>query len=208
MRILAFSDFHGLFGFKNHFIDVKQKLGLYKPDILLLCGDLQDRGSMKLIENRLENLEFSPILFVWGNSEEQLNVGYGLKNAINIHLKIKKINNIHFAGLGGDEYDVKRDIALIRKMIAEKYSEIERLIIISHVPPLNTVDLCNDGRNVGVKEYRNLILEFKPILVVCGHIHEEAQKMVQIGSTMVYNIGPKGVLFNIEKKSVTATNLK
>ncbi|NVM02257.1 MAG: metallophosphoesterase [Candidatus Helarchaeota archaeon] len=206
MKILAFSDFHGLFGLKDHYIDVKKKIKQYQPDLLLLCGDLQDRGSIRLLENRIQNLEFSPIFYVFGNSEEQLNLNTELKNAINIHLKIEFFNGIHFIGLGGDEFDVKRDIPEIRKLLSSSTS-IKNLIIISHVPPFNTVDLSNDGRNVGVPEFRDLINENEPILVTCGHIHENNQKVAWIGSSMVCNVGPQGVLFTIENIKISTLML-
>ncbi len=207
MKILTFSDFHGLFGLKDHYIDVKKKLEQYKPDLLLLCGDLQDRGSIKLLENRIQNLEYSPILFVWGNSEEQLNPNTELKNAINIHLKIKVFNGIHFIGLGGDEFDVKRDIPEIHGIISKNVPKNENLIIISHVPPFETVDLCNDGRNIGVAEYRDLVAKIQPLLVICGHVHEEVQKIAYIGSSMVCNVGPKGALFTIKNGKISTLML-
>ncbi len=208
MKVLAFSDFHGLFGFTDHFIEVKKKIDLHEPDLLLLCGDLQDRGSIKLLENRIKSLLYSPIFFVWGNSEEQLDITRELENAINLHLKIREIDGFHFVGLGGDEYDVKRDVGEMREMLKKTPLKGENLIIMSHVPPFNTVDSCNDGRNVGVAELRDLIEDFKPILVLCGHIHEQVQKLALIGSSRICNVGPKGVLITIEGKQVSIDMLK
>ncbi|MFX0133275.1 MAG: metallophosphoesterase [Candidatus Hodarchaeota archaeon] len=206
MKILAFSDFHGLFGLKDHYIDVKKKIRQYQPNILLLCGDLQDRGSIKLLENRIQNLQFSQIFFIWGNSEEQLDLEYRIKNAFNLHLRIKKCKGIHFLGIGGDEFDMKRDIPAVRKLLSASKS-IKNLVIISHVPPFNTVDLSNDGRNVGVPEFRDLINEYKPILVTCGHIHENNQKIAWIGDSMVCNVGPQGILFTIENNRISTLML-
>ncbi|MFX1450442.1 MAG: metallophosphoesterase [Promethearchaeota archaeon] len=207
MKILTFSDFHGLFGLIDHYIDVKKKIEQYHPDLLLLCGDLQDRGSVKLLENRIHNLQFSPIFFVWGNSEEQVDPSYELKNAINIHLKIKNIADLHFIGLGGDEYDVRGNISEIRRIILDNPLKGEQLILISHIPPYKSVDLCNDGRNVGVIEYRDLITEFQPMLVICGHVHEEVQKIAYIDSSMICNVGSRGVLFTIKNNNITTLML-
>lgn len=109
--------------------------------------------------------------------------------------------------MGGDEYDMKKNIKEIHKNLSES-SPIEKLVIISHVPPFNTVDLCNDGRYVGVKEFRDLITELKPILVACGHIHENSQKEARLGSTLIYNVGRQGVLFTIKNKIVSTVALK
>lgn len=201
MKILAFSDFHGLFGFKDHFIDVKNKIEKYQPDLVIICGDLQDRGSIKLLENRIQNVDFPNIFFVWGNSEEQLDPSKEIKFAENLHLKLKDFKEVYLIGIGGDEYDMKREIPKVRKILSTLRND-KPLIIISHVPPKNTVDLCNDGRNVGVMEFRELIIEFKPLLVACGHIHEEVQKSAWLDQTMVCNIGPDGILFTIVENKI------
>ena len=207
MKILAFSDFHGLWGLKDHFIEVKKKLEQYQPDLLLLCGDLQDRGTIKLLENRIQNLQFSPVYFIWGNSEEQLNLNQNVRFAENIHLVIKSFMDANFIGVGGDEYDMKNELPRARKMIS-KLPKNELLVIVSHVPPFQALDLCNDGRNVGVAKFRELIEKYQPKLVLCGHIHENAQKIAWIGRSMVCNVGSNGVLFNIDNNKVTARMLE
>ena len=202
MRILAFSDFHGLFGLKDHYIDVKKKIEQYQPDLLLLCGDLQDGGSIRLLENRICNLKFPSIFFVWGNSEEQLDLHYELRFAQNIHLKMKTFKAVNLMGIGGDEIDMKQGIPVVRNLLSSS-PPFEQLVFISHVPPFKTVDLCNDGRNVGVPEFRDLIIEYQPILVACGHIHENYQKTANIGPSLICNIGPQGVLFTLENKRLS-----
>ena len=163
----------------------------------MLCGDLQDRGSLKLLESRLESLKFSPIFFVWGNSEEQLNLNTNLEHAHNIHLKHMRLKDLDFIGIGGDEFDLKKEIQIITKLIDSVNPN--ELIIVSHVPPHNTVDLCNDGRHVGVPEFRALIEEFEPKLVLCGHIHEQCQKVEKIKDTTICNVGPEGILIIIDE---------
>jgi Icc-related predicted phosphoesterase len=47
---------------------------------------------------------------------------------------------------------------------------------------------------------RRVIEETNPDLCICGHIHETFGKHDQIGNTKIINVGPKGVIINIEKK--------
>ncbi|MHA1145858.1 MAG: metallophosphoesterase family protein [Candidatus Helarchaeota archaeon] len=206
MKILAFSDFHGLWGLQNHFIEVKKKLEIHEPDLLLLCGDLQDGGYIRTLEQRLRNLHFKNIFFVWGNSEEQLDMNLHLKNAVNIHLALMKFEGLDFFGLGGDEVDLKLALPKAREKLRK--ASTRELVIVSHVPPRGAVDTCNDGRQVGVPEFRDFIEQTQPILVACGHIHEQEQQATKIGRTLVCNVGRKGVLFTIKKRVASFLKLK
>lgn len=213
MKLLAFSDFHGLRGFINHYVDVKKKIDIYQPDILLLCGDLQDGGFERTrggfertLENRLRRLNFSRIFFVWGNSEEQLNINHELRHASNLHLRLQEHGGIHFLGLGGDEIDLKQALPKAESILES--SSCEQLVIVSHAPPHEALDLCNDGRDVGVPELREFIEKYHPLLVACGHIHENAQKTTKIGRSLICNVGRKGVLFKIEKNHISTQMLE
>ena len=60
-----------------------------------------------------------------------------------------------------------------------------------------------NGEHAGLKLYRDVILKYKPLLHVCGHIHE-AQGKAKIGKTIVVNAGYGGeehfALIDIDKK--------
>jgi hypothetical protein len=48
-----------------------------------------------------------------------------------------------------------------------------KTILISHAPPYNTnLDMTLNKRHLGSEALRKIITEKKPILVLCGHIHE------------------------------------
>jgi len=65
MKLLAFSDFHGLYGLKNHFKDVKQKLLEVKPDILIFCGDFCAPFTLAQIAEGFA----APVHAVFGNND-------------------------------------------------------------------------------------------------------------------------------------------
>ena len=48
----------------------------------------------------------------------------------------------------------------------------EKTILVTHVPPYNTVDKIFIGLHGGSKDLRALVDKFKPRLVISGHIHE------------------------------------
>jgi Icc-related predicted phosphoesterase len=54
-----------------------------------------------------------------------------------------------------------------------------------------------NGRHVGNKDFRSFIERIKPNLVICGHIHETAEKKDKIGKTIVINPGWEGVVVEL-----------
>ena len=59
-------------------------------------------------------------------------------------------------------------------------------VLLTHGPPLGVGDRCADGANVGCKYQREWILDMKPQLVVCGHIHE-GYGIYKLGETLIVN---------------------
>ncbi|MHA1130370.1 MAG: metallophosphoesterase, partial [Candidatus Helarchaeota archaeon] len=99
----AFSDFHGLFGLKDYFREVKQKLLEVKPDILVFCGDFRNNITIPLLRSRLRTLKFSNIFYVWGNSD-LVKPEFDLKIGTNLHLNLVPLNNeFGIIGIGGSK---------------------------------------------------------------------------------------------------------
>lgn len=72
--------------------------------------------------------------------------------------------------------------------IREKWALIpdDTDILVTHGPPLGHGDLMAHGERVGCEELAMRILEVKPILHVCGHIHE-GHGVTSNGSTLFVN---------------------
>src|SRR4029077_11960408 len=66
-------------------------------------------------------------------------------------------------------------------------------VLVSHSPPKGAVDVSSRGQRLGSTAVRKTIKRAKPILVVCGHIHESAGRQALIGTTPVVNAGPSGI---------------
>ncbi|MHA1264126.1 MAG: metallophosphoesterase family protein [Candidatus Helarchaeota archaeon] len=195
MKILAFSDFHGLFGLKNHFTDVKLKLSEIQPDILIFCGDFRNHLSIRQLTSRMKLLQHNQIYYVWGNDDE-LDPEFNLKIGTNLHLKTEEIaKSLLLIGIGGDELDVKWRIQELERLL--KKISPKKVILISHIPPFGILDYANDGRHVGSKPYRRIIDNYKPLLCLFGHIHEQEQRSIRIKETVFWNIGPKGIVINL-----------
>jgi len=64
-------------------------------------------------------------------------------------------------------------------------------IVLSHIPPLNTLDKNIRKENVGDNALLNYIIQKKPELFLCGHIHEARGEHV-FENTKVINAGSHG----------------
>ncbi|MHA1381167.1 MAG: hypothetical protein ACTSRG_22595 [Candidatus Helarchaeota archaeon] len=103
-------------------------------------------------------------------------------------------------GIGGSTNDIKLSIKALKDLIVGLNPDF--LILISHVAPFEHCDLAYDGRNIGSKHLLGLIKELqdkiKKNLVCCGHVHEQWTCNNRVGNAEIWNIGPKGILFEIE----------
>ncbi len=157
--------------------------------------------------SNIEMLEFETIEF-----GEYKIVGFGAKFPF-----------IHRSFLNKKSYKknkrIRNNILKLREEERKKLKlllreDSERTIILSHVPPKNTkLDKINapnnpwHGRHVGDDILRNAINKYKPLLNVCGHMHENQGK-VKIGKTLVVNsgYGKKGefAIIDLKGKKINA----
>ncbi len=198
MRILAFSDFHGMYGLTNHFLDVRKKIVETQPDLLIFCGDFRNEISIPLLESRLRWLKLPAIYYVWGNSDGQA-LDFTLKVGTNLHLKLIPLPlDFMICGLGGDELDVIRNLPKLEGLLSKK--GFSKLILVSHVPPFGCCDTAVEGIegiHAGSKLYRKVLEKYPPALCLFGHIHEAAQQTIILQGTTFWNAGPKGVFIEI-----------
>lgn len=193
MKILAFSDVHGE---KSALIKIKNKTIKENPDLLICAGDISFfTQKLKSIMNYLEKLN-KPILIINGNHESIESIEkYKSKNIIPIHNKTYEINNFIFFGYGGGGF-AQTDKNL-EKSIEKQNFKNKKLILITHAPPYNTkLDLLVD--HVGSKTIRNIILKYKPILSISGHLHENETVTDHIKETECINPGMFGKIIKIK----------
>lgn len=71
-------------------------------------------------------------------------------------------------------------------------------VLVSHSPPKGVLDRNTNGDSLGSEAVRNAIVEKKPKLVVCGHIHACASRQESVNrTTTVVNAGPAGLLWEL-----------
>ncbi len=197
MKLFAFTDTHGN---KKIILSLIKKIKISSPDVVICSGDLTNFsiGLQKfLMMFKKTNL---PLLIIPGNHETNSDLEKACKKtgfAVNIHKKIYSINNYFFFGFGLGGFAEKN--SELEKLIPKikKAAEGKILITVTHQPPHKTkLDYLNSGYS-GSKSIRNLIKEVKPKLNICGHLHENENKIDKINSTIIINPGHKGRIIKI-----------
>jgi len=166
MRILCITDIHSEVGRFEKILANEPR-----ADLLIIGGDFTNFGKPPEVDHLL--------------------------NLAQAHTRGVRIGDIGFFGVSamppwkGTMYEFpEEDLA---RFLAASYAQVEsspRFILVPHCPPHNSeVDRNASGVNVGSTAVRSWVDKVKPILVVCGHIHE-ARGQAKVSDTVVVNCGP------------------
>ena len=179
MRILQIGDIHC----DIRFLKKLAKLEV-NPDLLAVHGDVECNGE---IIDYLERIS-RRIIFVPGNMDDvYVSKLYG-ERGYNIDGEVRKIGSYYFCGIGGIS-PVTSIQSLKTKLEKIKHEVLGGLVILSHHPPRTAkTDLALGRIHAGLREINKLIEEYKPLLVMHGHIHE-ARGYEHLGETLVVNAG-------------------
>ncbi|MFH0936281.1 MAG: metallophosphoesterase [Candidatus Woesearchaeota archaeon] len=193
MKILVFTDIHGVFTILKKIARKSQK-----ADLLICCGDVSNFGrNLNKIFLFLKKLN-KPLLIIHGNHETYENIDEFSKMydyIINLHNKTYSIDNYEFFGWGGGGFS-RKDEKLDKINNKTKFNK--KLIFISHSVPYKTkLDALNHD-HVGSISIRKFIEKQKPILNFCGHLHENEARRDKINNTLIINPGPYGKIINLK----------
>jgi Icc-related predicted phosphoesterase len=199
MKLLLFSDLHVN---KDRCMDLVALSN--EADLVIGAGDF---GSLRMgVGKTIKWLSAirKPAVLVPGNSEsyhELRKACAAWGNAIVLHGSSATVAGLVFFGIGGGipvtpfgpwSWDFTEQQA--EDLLADCP---EKCILVTHSPPYGMVDLSSSGQHLGSRAILNAVKSKKTQLVVCGHIHESAGYMENIGNTTVINAGPKGLIFEI-----------
>jgi Icc-related predicted phosphoesterase len=200
MKIFIFTDLHGDFKALRKVI---KEINSQKPEIIICAGDISIFGdNFFYIVNEIDELGI-PFLIIHGNHEDNAMVKKAqqvMNNTINLHKAHYIYKDYIFFGYGGGGFShVDRqfeDLAKKFKKTIEK-TGITKIVLVTHAPPYKTeVDKVH-GTYAGNKSIRNFIVETKPVLHVCGHLHENEGKEDTIGKTRIINPGFLGKIVSV-----------
>jgi Icc-related predicted phosphoesterase len=188
MKLLALADLHS----EEELIDRLRAFSARGDfDAVLFCGDLTSNGPVSYAE---EVLSFFPNAYAVHGNMDPAEVAKKLEElGVSIHGKRVKLGEWNLVGLGGSnptpfhtpsEYSEEELEALLRKAGVDEFS-----IVLSHPPPFGSFDTVGKGVHAGSTALRKAIEQKKPILVICGHIHEHEGKEI-VGETLVVKLAP------------------
>lgn len=204
MKFLCFSDLH-----RDAAAAQKLVAASKQADIVIGAGDFAVRR--KGLEDTLDVLRQinKPAVLVPGNGEsveELRRAAAPWKQARVLHGGGCQIDGLDFWGVGGGipvtpfgdwsyDFDEVEAAELLQGCPSEG-------ILVVHSPPLDTVDHDSSGQIRGSRAIRSAVENRQPRLVVCGHIHSDWGKQIQLGPTTVLNAGPAGVMVELDLPSL------
>lgn len=198
MRIVAFVDLHGSF---TALKKLEEKAKRKNADVIVCAGDLTIfEQNLDDILERLDSIG-KRVLVVHGNHEtEEIMKAMcrRLKNVEFIHKKIVDVNGYAFAGFGGGGFSlVDKEFEKWQKQSSARLRG-KKIVFLTHAPPYGTsLDLIYD-EHAGSKSLVKFIKHHSPLVVACGHLHENAGKRNKIGRTLAINPGPEGVIIELK----------
>lgn len=217
MHIIHLTDIHGA----GYLID-EIAAEIKNSDLVIISGDITHFGKEKEAFKIIEKIERynKKIFAITGNCDHLEIEKYLEKKEINLHRNIRKVGNINFFGISGslpcpgttpNEYTDDNAGKWLNDM-TEKLDNSAFKILVSHQPPINTVnDMVSDNIHVGSSEIRKYIENHKPILCLTGHIHEGIG-IDSIENCIIVNPGPfrtgKYAVINIKVDGSTKIELK
>ncbi len=179
-KITIISDTHG----KHEYLTSKgMGNSLGSGDILIHCGDISNVGKTHEIKSFLDwfsNTPFTHKIFIAGNHDfgfelvDYIAPEYIEKGVTYLFDSSVEIDGIKFYGSPWQPEFYNWAFNLPRgEKLAEKWAKIpgDTDILITHGPAYRMLDHTINGQMVGDEDLFNRILEVKPKLHCCGHIH-------------------------------------
>jgi Icc-related predicted phosphoesterase len=191
LKLLVTADFHG---HRKAFEKTFQKAKETQADALLVCGDVTHFEPLQQAKELLSIFTMLKVqvFYVLGNTDLPELANIKIEGAEHIHATCRNINGYSFIGVSALHPTFEVPEEKIMRWIedgAEKCPQTRHLVIVSHIPPINTkLDVAYVGGHAGSLSLRKFVSERKPIAVFCGHIHE-GRGIDYIGDTVIVNPG-------------------
>ncbi len=187
MRIYAVADIHGK---ADKIKKIKTVINQEKPDIIVIAGDITNYLFPLKTLNQLKDIPI-PILCVRGNSDLK-----HLERHLQNHKNIVLLNHVpvpykkySFLGLSGTiplpflskiGFQEKKCLDSLKAMMTNK------TILVVHPPPRGVCDKVGNKFSAGSFCLKSFIEMHSPLMVLCGHIHEQTGYQ-RLKNTLVIN---------------------
>jgi Icc-related predicted phosphoesterase len=187
MRIYAVADIHGR---SAKIALIRGNTLQLNPDVLVVAGDITSYTGSAGILAQLNDIPV-PVLAVRGNTDLSRveNLLENFPNISHLHLKQVTIGNTPFVGVSGCiPIPFSSRICLNQVQVIEKLKPLlkSNSVLVAHPPPWGTLDEVLGRFHAGCRILTKAIKMCRPMLMICGHIHERPGS-VFIGKTLVVN---------------------
>jgi|SRR3989344_5030032 len=198
-KILAAGDFHGDKRTAERLADLAEKENV---DLVILNGDIvEEKDTSGIIGPFIKKKQ--KLIIIPGNHETIATTDFlaELYNITNLHSYYIKFKNIGFFGCGGADIGLnkmtEKEIFNSLKKSFEKIKDMPKKIMVTHIHPSGTLMEKFSRFVKGSTGLKKAIDEFKPDILICGHVHEAEGIEEMVGRTKVINVGKKGKIINI-----------
>jgi uncharacterized protein len=187
MRIYAVADIHG----RSDKIALIRDIALQlNPDVLVVAGDITNYTGSAGVLAQINDIPV-PVLAVRGNTDLSRveNMFESFSNILPLHLKQVTIGSTPFVGVSGCiPIPFSSRICLNQLLVIEKLKSLikSNSVLVAHPPPRGLLDEVLGRFNAGCRSLTKLIKMCRPVLMICGHIHERPGSAF-IGKTLVVN---------------------
>jgi len=175
MKIYAVADLHGK---KDRIDRVKAVIQKKHPDVLVIAGDITNYIFPGRTCRQLDNISI-PIFCVTGNSDfwpakKKLN---RLNHVSFLDSNPSMIEDISFVGLNGTI--VLPFVSKVSFSETKKINDLQDIvtpetILVAHPPPRGICDKAGGKVSVGSFGIKQIIDMTPPLILICGHVHEQA----------------------------------
>ncbi|MBD3319152.1 hypothetical protein GF342_04560 [Candidatus Woesearchaeota archaeon] len=200
LKILAFSDVHGD---KQLIASLHKKAEEEQVDLVLICGDFTDykeEATEGLIKTFLDKK--TPVAIMSGNHEDSMSTAvlsdiYGITH---LHGRSISYKGVGIFGSGGTTQIgphriSEREMADNLKAAHDRISYCKKKIMVTHEHPSESsfeLDVFP-----GSKSIKEAVTQFKPDILLCGHIHECEGVEEIIDETRVINVSKRGRIIEL-----------
>lgn len=199
MKILAASDLHGD---SKQVKRLAEKAEKEKVDLVVLCGDITGWTETKDIIKPFKDKD-KKVLLIPGNWDSFATTDflaniYGVRNIHGYSVTYEKIG---FFGAGGSSdlphpgFISEKELLKTLEKAHSGLKGIEKKIMVTHQHPSESKSELSGIP--GSKAITKAIKQFKPDILLHGHIHEASGIEEMIGNTKVINVGKNGKIIEI-----------
>lgn len=161
------------------------------PDAVLFLGDVTDMGTSDDAVEIVSSID-AKVYCLPGNCDPRDLPEKISAVATDMHGKSAQIGDCYVAGLGGSNITIfNTPFELPEDEIDAKLRSISKkgMILMTHAPSYGTLDHIPNGTSVGSPAIAKIVEDYKPIVALSGHIHEDIGAIEKDG-TLFVNPGP------------------